>query len=97
MKINDLKKILEVIDLTNLDYNCEVDDIMNLKKKALNPYKSVASCCVWPKFVKLLKKDLEVGGIKICTVLNFPNGELRFKDIREGPYLLEYFCHIGAE
>ena len=82
MKINDLKKILGVIDLTNLDYNCEVDDIINLKKKALNPYKFVASCCVWPKFLSLLKKDLEFEGIKLCTVLNFPNGELKFKDIK---------------
>ena len=82
MKIGVLKKILEVIDLTNLDYNCSFDDINNLKNKALNPYKSVASCCVWPKFVSDLKKDLQNTGIKLCTVLNFPNGDLKFNDIK---------------
>ena len=83
MNIDNLKKILKFIDLTNLDSNCTLDDVNRLTDKALNSFEDLASCCVWPKFVYFTKKKILNKNTKVCTVLNFPNGDLRFKTLKK--------------
>ena len=82
MNIEKLKKILNLIDLTNLDSNCTLDDVDVLINKALRSFEDIASCCVWPKFVGFAKKNFHNKKTKVCTVLNFPDGNLEFKDIK---------------
>ncbi|MCT4655793.1 MAG: deoxyribose-phosphate aldolase [Cohaesibacter sp.] len=68
------KKAISLLDLTNLNDDCTSADIEALCKKAQTPYGNTAAVCIWPRFVKEAKALLEGTGIKVATVVNFPQG-----------------------
>lgn len=68
------KKAISLLDLTNLNDDCDDTAIEDLCAKAQTPYGNTAAVCVWPRFVKKAKSCLEGTGIRIATVVNFPAG-----------------------
>lgn len=78
----NLRKILECIDLTTLSGDDTEEKVKNLCSKALsfseiniqNP--NVAAVCVYPVFAKLVSKTLFGSGIKTaCVAGGFPSGQ----------------------
>ena len=72
--VNAAKILIACLDLTSLGKDDTEEDIINLCHRAQTPYGKTASVCVWPKFVTLAKNILINTGIKIATVVNFPDG-----------------------
>ena len=68
------KRAISVLDLTNLNDECEAKDIKNLCKMAQTAAGNVAAVCIWPQFVPLARELLSGTGIKVATVANFPHG-----------------------
>lgn len=84
------KRALGLVDLTNLNDDCTADDIVTLCRRAVGDYGSVAAVCVWPKFVAQSAVELRGTGVKIATVVNFPEGgEDTFVVIEETRQALE--------
>lgn len=73
-------KLLEFIDLTSLNDDDTEESIRNLcalaKKVRLINENGIASVCVYPKFAKFVRRELENTGISVaCVAGNFPSGE----------------------
>ena len=66
--------LITCLDLTSLNDNDTEENIINLCKQAQTPYGKTATVCVYPKFVPLAKNLLIDTGIKVATVVNFPDG-----------------------
>ena len=49
---------IALLDLTNLDDGCGVDDIDRLCAAAVTPFGPVAAVCVFPAFVRQAKERL---------------------------------------
>lgn len=75
--------LLSCLDLTSLGKDDNQDSIIKLCNKAQNTYGNVAAVCVYPKFISLVKKQLEDSGIKIASVVNFPTGEAELPNIKD--------------
>jgi deoxyribose-phosphate aldolase len=70
-----IKQIIGLIDLTNLDKNCDQAAIEQLCAHSITPVGSVAAVCIWPEFIKDAKQHLgAASAINIATVINFPGG-----------------------
>lgn len=77
-------KAISLLDLTNLNDDCDDAAIEALCKKAQTAHGNTAAVCVWPRFVAKAKSCLEGTGIKIATVVNFPHGgEDLFATVKE--------------
>jgi deoxyribose-phosphate aldolase len=72
--IETAKRVLKLLDLTDLNDACREDHIEALIQKALTPHGPVAAICIWPQFVTLAKSRLKGKGVKVATVINFPKG-----------------------
>lgn len=68
------RRLLGLLDLTNLEPNCGPADIRTLCQKAVSPQGSVAAVCLWPQFVGEAARALKDTGVRIATVVNFPAG-----------------------
>lgn len=68
------RRAIRLLDLTNLNDDCDDKDIADLCAKAQTPYGHTAAVCIWPPFVKRAKVYLAGTGIGIATVVNFPHG-----------------------
>ncbi len=68
------KRALGLVDLTNLTDDCTADDITALTGRTVTGHGSVAAVCVWPRFVAQAAADLNGTGVKVATVVNFPDG-----------------------
>ena len=68
------KKLIACLDLTSLNKNDNETSITRLCEKASTAYGKVAAVCVYTKFIPLVQTLLEGSGIKIATVVNFPEG-----------------------
>ncbi|MEO0635204.1 MAG: deoxyribose-phosphate aldolase [Pseudomonadota bacterium] len=68
--------IISMIDLTNLNDDCNAADIDALCATALgNDIRpATAAVCVWPRFVAQSKKALAASAVRVATVVNFPKG-----------------------
>ena len=73
--MNDARRILGLIDLTNLEDSCTKDDIRALAAKAETPHGNVAALCVWPDFVDIASDLVSGSGVDVVTVVNFPGGD----------------------
>ena len=60
------------LDLTSLSKNDNETSISDLCDRAITPCGRVAAICVYAKFIPLVQKL--ANGIKIATVVNFPQG-----------------------
>jgi deoxyribose-phosphate aldolase len=69
------RKVLALIDLTDLNATSSDTAVAALCAKAATQYGKVAAICVWPRFVKGAKPLLKDTGIRIATVVNFPGGD----------------------
>lgn len=67
-------RALALLDLTSLNDDDTDEKIVALCKKAHGEFGKTAAVCVWPRFVKLAKKELAGTGVDIATVVNFPHG-----------------------
>lgn len=81
-KMNGLKLVLNMIDLTTLEGKDTVGKVKQLCYKAMHPHDAVpelptvAAVCVYPSMVKTASKALEGSGIKVASVATaFPSGQ----------------------
>ena len=81
-KLNGLKLVLNMIDLTTLEGKDTVGKVKQLCYKAVHLHDSipglptVAAVCVYPSMVKTAKKALEGSGVKVASVATaFPSGQ----------------------
>ena len=75
VSVTRIRQIISLIDLTNLNDNCDRAAIETLCQQAHTPVGNVAALCVWPAFVRDAKLLLgQNSPIKIATVVNFPTG-----------------------
>lgn len=68
------KRALSLLDLTDLNDGTTSGDIDIVCEKADGPCGRVAAVCIWPQFITQAKEKLAGTGIKIATVVNFPEG-----------------------
>ena len=81
-KMNGLKLVLNMIDLTTLEGKDTDGKVKQLCYKAMHPHDvvadipTVAAICVYPSMVKVAKKALGDSGIKVASVATaFPSGQ----------------------
>lgn len=68
------QQILQLIDLTLLNYDDSIQKIEVLCNKATTSFGNVAAICIYSQFVPHAKQILNGTTIKIATVTNFPHG-----------------------
>ena len=93
-KMNGLKLVLNMIDLTTLEGKDTDGKVRQLCYKAMHPHDSipglptVAAICVYPSMVAIAKKALGDSGIKVASVATaFPSGQApRDVKIRDTKY-----------
>ncbi|WP_417671053.1 deoxyribose-phosphate aldolase [Roseibium sp.] len=73
-KVEVAKRALGLVDLTNLNDDCTAQDISALCARAVTPHGSVAAVCIWPRFVAQAVEELKGTGVRVATVVNFPDG-----------------------
>lgn len=92
-KMNGLKLVLNMIDLTTLEGKDTDGKVKQLCYKAIHPHDAVpglptvAAVCVYPSMVKVAKKAVEGSGVKIASVATaFPSGqapkEIKIRDTK---------------
>jgi deoxyribose-phosphate aldolase len=69
------RRLIPVLDLTNLDEGCDEAAALALCRRARTPFGPVAAVCLWPRFVPLARDALAAAGVRIATVTNFPAGD----------------------
>ncbi|MBX2839163.1 MAG: deoxyribose-phosphate aldolase [Gammaproteobacteria bacterium] len=75
LSVTRIKQIISLIDLTNLDSECDETALESLCHQASTPMGNVAAICIWPRFVASAKAQLASDSpIRIATVVNFPSG-----------------------
>lgn len=96
-KMNGLKLVLNMIDLTTLEGKDTEGKVKQLCYKAMHPHDavegipSVAAVCVYPSMVPTAKKALNGSGIKIASVATaFPSGQAPWEiKIRDTKYAVQ--------
>ncbi|MCP8938095.1 deoxyribose-phosphate aldolase [Alsobacter sp. SYSU M60028] len=68
------RRLLGLLDLTNLEANCGPAEIKALCARAVGPHGKVAAVCVWPQFAGDAARALKDTGVHVATVVNFPAG-----------------------
>jgi deoxyribose-phosphate aldolase len=92
-KLNGLKMVLNMIDLTTLEGKDTDGKVKQLCYKAQHLHDAypglptVAAVCVYPSMVKVAKKALENSGIKVASVATaFPSGQasrdVKIRDVK---------------
>ena len=70
-------RALQLIDLTSLNKSDTDESIIKLCKKAKTAAGNTAAVCIYPEFIPVARRQLELQGtpqIRIATVTNFPHG-----------------------
>lgn len=67
------KRLMPLVDYTELGTGSTAADIAALAARAKSLPVAVAALCVRPAFVAPVKRDLAGTGIKVATVINFPD------------------------
>lgn len=68
-------RALACLDLTDLNDDSTEEAVRALCKRALTPHGPVAAVCIWPRFVAAARSALGASGIRIATVVSFPEGD----------------------
>src|SRR6476661_6239772 len=81
-KLNGLKLVLNMIDLTTLEGKDTDGKVKQLCYKAMHPHDAlpdlptVAAICVYPSMVRVARKALGDSGVKVASVATaFPSGQ----------------------
>ena len=69
-----LERLYRSIDLTSLNASDTDADIAALCVKAQSVLGHVAAVCVYPQFIPLVSDTFSHAGVKVATVVNFPEG-----------------------
>jgi deoxyribose-phosphate aldolase len=96
-KMNGLKLVLNMIDLTTLEGKDTDGKVSQLCYKAMHPHDalpgipSVAAVCVYPSMVKIARKALGDSGIKVASVATaFPSGQAPWEiKVRDTKYAVQ--------
>ena len=79
------RRVLALLDLTNLNDTCTEADVIELCRRARNAQESFrvhpAAVCVWPQFVSTARRAVSGLAIHVATVVNFPQGGTDVDDI----------------
>lgn len=70
----DARTVLALLDLTSLEAGDDDARIAALCRRAVTPFGKVAAVCVYGPFVQLCRKALAGTGVRVATVVNFPDG-----------------------
>lgn len=70
-----------LLDLTNLNDDCDEAAIDALVARAFTPHGSVAALCIWPRFIKAARAALAGRAMRLATVVNFPAGTDSVPDV----------------
>lgn len=70
----DARAVLGLLDLASLETSDDDARIERLCRRAVTPFGKVAAVCVHGPFVPLCKKALAGTGVRVATVVNFPEG-----------------------
>lgn len=68
------RRLIPLIDLTSLERDDTPQKIEALCRDAVTPSGAVAAVCVLPAFVRHAKEALDGTGIRVATVIDFPEG-----------------------
>lgn len=68
------KQLIGLLDLTSLSDKDTEYSIADLCHRAQTPYGNTAAVCIPRRFIPTAKQELADTGIKIATVVNFPEG-----------------------
>lgn len=68
------RRLLSMLDLTELSDHCSEAAIASLCEKATGAQGAVAAICIWPQHVSLARSLLHDASVRIATVANFPAG-----------------------
>ncbi|MEN9506602.1 MAG: deoxyribose-phosphate aldolase [Actinomycetota bacterium] len=71
---SDARRVLALVDLTDLGEAPTAEAITQLCRRATGSHGSTAAVCVWPRFVAQAKALLASSGVRVATVVNFPDG-----------------------
>ena len=89
-----IRKIVSLIDLTNLNDHCDQAAIEVLCTQTETPAGRVAAVCVWPSFVAAARLCLgKHSPVEIATVVNFPGGD---EDLQTTCAAIDNALHDGA-
>jgi len=69
------RRLIGLLDLTNLELSCGPTDIKALCARAVGPHGPVAAVCVWPQHTGEVDRSLADTPVRIATVMNFPSGD----------------------
>jgi deoxyribose-phosphate aldolase len=68
------RRLIGLIDLTSLEPGDTPEKIDALCRSAVTPHGHVAAVCIVPGFVKQARAALAGTGVKVATVIDFPEG-----------------------
>ncbi|MBX2854970.1 MAG: deoxyribose-phosphate aldolase [Rhodobacteraceae bacterium] len=68
------RRALPLLDLTNLNEDCDETAVERLCAAAVTPAGPVAAVCIYPEFVEQAADLLEATSVRVATVANFPEG-----------------------
>ena len=74
------RRAIPLIDLTSLNDDDTDDRIAKLCAAATTPFGPVAAVCIYGRFVRTAKKQLDGSGIRVAAVANFPAGTASVTD-----------------
>jgi deoxyribose-phosphate aldolase len=69
------RRVLSLVDLTELGDRATDADVVALCQKAHGPHGTTAAVCVWPRHVALAVEQLWGTNVRVATVVNFPTGD----------------------
>ena len=72
--VADARRALLLLDLTDLGNSPTTADTDRLCRRAVGRAGSVAAVCLWPRWVARAVVRLAGSGVRIATVVNFPDG-----------------------
>jgi deoxyribose-phosphate aldolase len=88
------RRLIASIDLTSLERDDTSEKIAALCRDAVTPKGPVAAVCVYPGFVNQAREALDGTGVKVATVIDFPDGN---SDPLEVMRMVEEAIREGAE
>ena len=100
-KADTIKKLITMLDLTSLNASDNEESILSLIENLnrvddeLPQIPPVASICVYPNYISLVRDSLEVEGVKCCCVAGgFPSAQT-FSEVKIAEVALA--LHEGAD
>lgn len=81
------RRVISLIDATDLADGSTEQSVTELCTEALKGPHMAAAVCVWPRFVKFIKKELpallpEAKSLTVATVVNFPSGKGSAEEVK---------------